>query len=140
MRYVKYPVEYKEWVTKTLREFKLRVKIGGLGLTTNDIVSIRINSDLFSGDTFTIGDTVSDTLDMVIFTKSIFSHSDSVLDRTVPVIPYISLYTERFDEDLGNILLATQQLFCQVLHQNAQCTAIYKVLQVLFYPKLNHCG
>ena len=110
MRYVKYPVEYKEWVTKTLREFKLRVKIGGLELTTNDIVSIRINSDLFSGDTFTIGDTVSDTLDMVIFTKAIFSHSDSVLDRTVPVIPYISLYTERFDEELGKIVVEWQEV------------------------------
>ena len=55
MRYVKYPVEYKEWVTKTIRQFKLRVKINDVELTTNDIVSIRINSDLFSGDTFTIG-------------------------------------------------------------------------------------
>ena len=110
MRYVKYPVEYKEWVTKTLRQFKLRVKIGGLELTANDIVSIRINSDLFSGDTFTIGDTVSDTLDMVIFTKSIFSHSDSVLDRTVPIIPYISLYTERFDEELGKIVVEWQEV------------------------------
>lgn len=110
MRYVKYPVEYKEWVTKTLRQFKLRVKIGGVELTTNDIVSIRINSDLFSGDTFTIGDTVSDTLDMVIFTKAIFSHSDSVLDRTVPIIPYISLYTERFDEELGKIVVEWQEV------------------------------
>ena len=89
MRYVKYPVEYKEWVTKTLRQFKLRVKINDVELTTNDIVSIRINSDLFSGDTFTICSTVSDTLDMVVFTTALFKDSNSVMDRTKPVIPYI---------------------------------------------------
>ena len=110
MRYVKYPVEYKEWVTKTLRQFKLRVQINDVELTTNDIVSIRINSDLFSGDTFTIGSTVSDTLDMVVFTPALFKDSNSVMDRTKPVIPYISLYTERFDEKLGKIVVEWQEV------------------------------
>ena len=110
MRYVKYPVEYKEWVTKTLRQFKLRVKINDVELTTNDIVSIRINSDLFSGDTFTIGSTVSDTLDMVVFTTALFKDSNSVMDRTKPVIPYMSLYTERFDEELGKIVVEWQEV------------------------------
>lgn len=110
MRYVKYPVEYKEWVTKTLREFKLRVKINDVELTTNDIVSIKISSDLFSGDTFTIGSTVSDTLDMVVFTPALFKDSNSVMDRTKPVIPYMSLYTERFDEKLGKIVVEWQEV------------------------------
>lgn len=110
MRYVKYPVEYKEWVTKTLREFKLRVQINDVELTTSDIISIRINSDLFSGDTFTIGDTVSDTLDMTVFTPALFKNKNSVMAPEKPVIPYISLYTERFDEKLGKIVVEWQEV------------------------------
>ena len=80
---------YKEFVNKNIRNFDLRVEFGTTTLTTSDIASIKISSDLFSGDTFEIGSVVSETLDMTILnTKSV------EIGEKTPIIPFISLCTE----------------------------------------------
>ena len=94
---------YRDWVTRNVRNFDLRVKFNNGELTTNDIASIRINSDLFSGDTFTIGSTVAETLDLTIFKNY------ETIDKSIPIIPYISLHTE---VGISNVMTPIKQETC----------------------------
>ena len=81
---------YKQYVSENVRNFKIRVKFNNSELTSNDIVSIRINSDLLSGDTFTIGTAVAETLELTIFKNY------TQVDKDAPIIPFVSLKT-KFD-------------------------------------------
>lgn len=95
MRFVKYPNEYKDWINRDFRtfDFRMTLKFSGSNslttLTTNEVSSIRITSDLLPSDTFTIGTSASDTLEF-----SLLIDSDTQIDTSVPVKPYITLYTE----------------------------------------------
>lgn len=80
---------YKEWINKTVRQFDFRMEFNGTELTTSDISSIKINSDLLTGDTFSIGSSVSETLEF-----DLFMDADTEIDKTLPIRPYMSLYTE----------------------------------------------
>ena len=92
---------YKEFVSKNIREFSLRVKFNGSKeLTSSDIASIRINSDLFTTDSFTIGSVVAETLELTIYMDTVFGTDDFgyvdgyVVDKEKPIVPYIALRTE----------------------------------------------
>lgn len=89
MRFVKYPNEYKDYINRDYRQFDFYMEFNGSTLTTNEVSSIRITSDLLPSDTFTIGTSVSDTLEF-----SLIIDSDTQIDTSLPVKPYISLYTE----------------------------------------------
>ena len=92
---------YKEFVSKNIREFSLKVKFNGSKeLTSSDIASIRINSDLFTTDSFTIGSVVAETLELTIYMDTVFGTDDfgyvddHVIDKENPIVPYIALRTE----------------------------------------------
>ena len=94
---------YKDYVNRNIRNFDIRVKFNNEELTASDIASIKINSDLFSGDTFTIGSTVAETLDLKIF------RSYGEISKTTPIIPYISLYTK---VEIDHVLTPIKQEVC----------------------------
>ena len=79
---------YKEAIDANIRNFNLRVLFNNDEFTTSNIGSIKITSDLFGTDTFTIGSVISETLDMTIF-----RYWENV-DTSYPVVPFISLRTE----------------------------------------------
>ena len=91
---------YKDYVEKNIRNFRLRVKLGDKELTSSDISSIRINSDLFSSDSFTIGSVIAETLELTLFTDTVFKTDDidylenNVISKKKPIVPYIALRTE----------------------------------------------
>ena len=84
---------YKEYVSQNIREFRLRVKFDNKELSASDIASIRINSDLFTTDSFTIGSVVAETIELTIFTDTVYGSDDIYLDKSRPIIPFISLKT-----------------------------------------------
>ena len=91
---------YKDYASRNIREFDLRVKFNKQTLSSSDIASIRINSDLFTTDSFTIGSVVAETLELTIYMDTVFgtdnfTHVDDwVIDKWRPIIPYILLRTE----------------------------------------------
>lgn len=89
MRYVRYPDSYKDWINRHVRQFDFYMDFNGSTMTTNEVSSIKITSDLLPSDTFTIGTSASDTLEF-----SLIVDSDTLIDTSLPVKPYISLYTE----------------------------------------------
>ncbi len=89
MRSVNYPDNYKLWINKAVRRFDFYMEFNGSTLTTSDISSIKITSDLLTSDTFTIGTSVADTLEL-----DLIMDSDTIIDNYKPIKPYISLYTE----------------------------------------------
>ena len=89
MRYVEYPNVFKEWINKPVRQLDFRMEFNGQTLTTSDIISIKLNADLLPSDSFTLGSTVSETLEF-----DMFMDSDTIIDTTKPIKPYVSLYTE----------------------------------------------
>ena len=97
---------YKTAVDANIRNFNLRVICGTEEYTTSDIGSIKITTDLFGTDTFTIGSFVSETLDITIF-----RYCDNV-DTGSPIIPFISLRTEvEIQTDIG---VETQEVWQEV--------------------------
>lgn len=91
---------YKDYASRNIREFDLRVKFNKKTLSSSDIVSIRINSDLFTTDSFTIGSVVAETLELTIYMDTVFGTDDFiyvdewVIDEWRPIIPYVLLRTE----------------------------------------------
>ena len=91
---------YKDFVSRNIREFDLRVYIGGRMLNPSDIVSIRVNSDLFTTDSFTIGAVVAETLELTIYTDTSFGRDDIgyleeyVINKKSPIVPFVVLRTE----------------------------------------------
>ena len=91
---------YKEFVSRNIREFSLRVIFdGSKELTSSDIASIRINSDLFTTDSFTIGSVVAETLELTIYMDTVFGsdnfpNADESINKEKPIIPYVALRTE----------------------------------------------
>ena len=91
---------YKDYASRNIREFDLRVKFNKKTISSSDIVSIRINSDLFTTDSFTIGSVVAETLELTIYMDTVFgtdnfTHVDDwVIDKWRPIIPYVLLRTE----------------------------------------------
>ena len=91
---------YKDYVEKNIRNFRLRVKLGTKELTSSDISAIKINSDLFSSDSFTIGSVIAETLELTLFTDTVFKTDDIdyleeyVISKKEPIVPYIALRTE----------------------------------------------
>ena len=83
-----YEAAYKSYVNENIRNFDIRVKFSNTELTTNDIASIKIMSDLFTTDTFTIGSVVSETIDITVYNDNLY------LDTSTPIIPFVSLRTE----------------------------------------------
>ena len=89
MRYVEYPNVFKEWINKPVRQLDFKMEFNGQTLTTSDIISIKLNADLLPSDSFTLGSSVSETLEF-----EMFMDSDTFIDTTKPIKPYVSLYTE----------------------------------------------
>ena len=91
---------YKDYASRNIREFDLRVKFNKKTISSSDIVSIRINSDLFTTDSFTIGSVVAETLELTIYMDTVFGTDDFiyvddwVIDEWRPIIPYVLLRTE----------------------------------------------
>ena len=91
---------YRDFVSRNIREFDLRVYIGGRLLDPSDIISIRVNSDLFTTDTFTIGAVVAETLELTLYTGSSFGKDDIgyiedyVINKKSPIVPFVVLRTE----------------------------------------------
>ena len=104
MRYVKYPNEYKTWINKLVRRFNFKLEFNGKNLTTNDVSSIKITSDLLPSDTFTIGSSVSETLEF-----DLFMDADTPINKSLPVKPYLSLYTE---VKINNVITPVWQEIC----------------------------
>ena len=91
---------YKDYASRNIREFDLRVKFNKKTISSSDIVSIRINSDLFTTDSFTIGSVVAETLELTIYMDTVFGTDDFiyvddwVIEEWRPIIPYVLLRTE----------------------------------------------
>ena len=103
---------YNDYVGRNIREFDLRVKFNGSKmLTSSDIASIRINSDLFTADSFTIGSVIAETLELTIYMDTVFGTDDFnyvdgwVIDKEKPIVPYVALKTEvEIETELGFVI------------------------------------
>jgi hypothetical protein len=102
---------YNDYVGRNIREFDLRVKFNGKELASSDIASIRINSDLFTSDSFTIGSVVAETLELTIYMDTVFGTDDFnyvddwVIDKEKPIVPYVALKTEvEIETELGFVI------------------------------------
>lgn len=113
MRYVRYPEEYKDWINRPVRQFDFYMEFNGSTVTTSEVSSIKITSDLLPSDTFTIGTSAADTLEF-----SLLIDSDTLIDTSIPVKPYISLYTEVEMED-GSIAIVWQKTCLGVFYINS---------------------
>jgi hypothetical protein len=106
---------YKDYVEKNIRNFRLRVKLGTKELTSSDISAIRINSDLFSSDSFTIGSVIAETLELTLFTDTVFKTDDidylenNVIKKKEPIVPYIALRT---DVEINGVMKEVWQEVC----------------------------
>ena len=103
---------YNDFVSRNIREFDLRVKFNGSKmLSSSDIASIRINSDLFTADSFTIGSVIAETLELTIYMDTVFGTDDFnyvdgwVIDKEKPIVPYVALKTEvEIETELGFVI------------------------------------
>lgn len=92
--------EYKEKILEPTRKFESEIKIGNKTLTNEEVMSFNIEQSIQQDDTYSIGNTISTSFNLVFFHNNIIEINDTdvieaklglILDNDIEYIP-IGIY------------------------------------------------